>query len=150
MATTVAYFSGIIPASNVTTQYAGTPVQNGPPRTDVSVRINSCFRNANGTCSVYVTVTGANDIVGNMTYIEGNDGLETPLPTGFTVRTGWPGYTNVSSVFCVTFDVSTGFPPSVLVEAGAKGGAGNPTGFTFAKTKKEDEEVIMKTDSATA
>ncbi len=141
MATTVKYYSGLNPTNNVTTQY-GSAAQNGAARTDVSIAISACVRNADGTFSAYITVTGSNDPKGNMTYVEGNDGLVSVLPdgSGFSLRTGWPGYTNTVSVFCVTYDAATGFPATINVQAGAKGGGGTPnTGFAFVKTKVMDE-----------
>ncbi len=140
MSVTVKYFTGTLPASDPSINYS-TVKPNGPARIDIGVIIDAWCENADGTYSVYATITGSKDENGDFTFLDDTATAiqETPStdPAGFSIRSGWPGDTNAQSTFCMTFDSLTDFPQDVQVQVGVKGGGGKVpnSGFVFSKTK---------------
>lgn len=118
--------------------------QSGPARSDVNVTMPSSYKNADGTFSILVTVTGnynpkppatGTPIDTNVTLITtpGANGL------GFDVRSGssWPGVTNKISSFMMTFDAATLWPTNFQVQVGAANNTppGTPnTVYVFSKS----------------
>lgn len=115
----------------------------GPSRTDVSVTMASNLKNANGTFTIYVKVTG-NYIPTppSGTPIDSAFSIiSTVNPNGFglSVRSGstWPGVTNKQSTFAMTFDAATVWPSSFQIQVGAANNtpAGTPnTVYVFSKS----------------
>ncbi len=137
MLVSVNLWTAAIPANNSGYIY-NIPESNisGPIRTDIQVGFAGCFFDSSK--NQYQIFIQLSPLGANKTTLQTNGG-QTPIttdPKGFSLRTGWPGYTATTAVFQMIFDAADNFPEFVQAQLGAKGGGTTPnSGYKFAKAK---------------
>ena len=144
MLVSVNLWNGTLPANNTGYLYTLPPTM-ASQRTDLLVTWSSCyFDSVKNQYQIFVTIGPIDPTLANKTTVQ-TDGGQTPITSGtkgFSLRTGWPGYTATSAIFQMIFDSADNLPDNVQVQLGAKGGGKTPnSGYTFAKSK-----IVMEDD----